>query len=88
MDPIFAQIQTVVDRYDELNQMLADPDVMADSQNYMKLSKEAGQIRETVETYQRYQGVVSGIEEAESMLGDPEMDDLAKEDLATLKPEK
>lgn len=88
MDPIFAQIQTVVDRYDELNQMLADPDVMADSQNYMKLSKEAGQIRETVETYQRYQSVVSGIEEAESMLGDPEMDDLAKEDLATLKPEK
>ncbi|MCK8627878.1 peptide chain release factor 1 [Fructobacillus cardui] len=88
MDPIFSQLQAVVDHYDELNQMLADPEVMSDSKNYMALSKEAGGIRETVETFKRYQQVVNDLLEAEELLGDAEMGELAKEDLATLKPEK
>lgn len=88
MDPIFQQLQAVVDRYDELNQMLADPAVMGDSQHYMELSKEAGSIRSTVETYKRYEKVIDGLQEAQALLGDPEMGDLAKEDLAALKPEK
>ncbi|MDF7637481.1 peptide chain release factor 1 [Leuconostocaceae bacterium ESL0958] len=88
MAPIFAQLQTVVDRYDELNQMLADPEVMNDSQNYMQLSKEAGSIRETVATFQEYEQVMEGIAAAEEMLGDAEMGDLAKEDLATLRPQQ
>ncbi|CAK8054566.1 peptide chain release factor 1 [Eupransor demetentiae] len=88
MDPIFQQLQAVVDRYDELNQMLADPAVMGDSQHYMELSKEAGSIRSTVETFKRYEKVIDGLQEAQTLLGDPEMGDLAKEDLAALKPEK
>lgn len=88
MDPIFEQLQAVVDRYDELNQMLADPAVMDDSNRYMELSKEAGGIRETVETFQRYQKVVAEWQDAHELLGDSEMADLAKEDIAQLKPEK
>ncbi|MDF7627300.1 peptide chain release factor 1 [Lactobacillaceae bacterium L1_55_11] len=88
MDPIFEQLQTVVDRYDELNQMLADPAVMDDSNRYMELSKEAGSIRETVETFQQYQQVIQEWEDAHELLGDSEMADLAKEDIAELKPKK
>jgi len=33
MNPIFQQLQTVVDRYDELNEQLADPEVMNDGQH-------------------------------------------------------
>ena len=42
MNPIFQSLQTVVDRYDELNEQLADPEVASDGQKYMALSKEAG----------------------------------------------
>ncbi|CAH1852347.1 peptide chain release factor 1 [Convivina praedatoris] len=88
MDNIFAQLQTVVDRYDELNQMLADPEVMNDSQNYMALSKEAGGLRETVEKFKEYERVVQEIADAQELLADDEMADLAKEDLAQLRPKK
>ncbi len=88
MDPIFQSLQTVVDRYDELNEQLADPDVAGDGQQYMALLKEAGEMRETVEVYTHYQQVMQGISDAEDMLDDAEMAPLAKEDLNTLKPEK
>ena len=86
MDPIFQSLQTVVDRYDELNEQLADPEVASDGQKYMALSKEAGEMRETVEVYTRYQQVIQEIQEAEELLDDAEMAPLAKEDLADLKP--
>ena len=58
------------------------------AKKYMALSKEAGEMRETVEVYTRYQQVVQEIQEAEDLLDDAEMAPLAKEDLADLKPEK
>ncbi|MBZ6010314.1 peptide chain release factor 1 [Leuconostoc gelidum] len=88
MDPIFQSLQTVVDRYDELNEQLADPDVAGDGQQYMALLKEAGEMRETVAVYTHYKQVMQGISDAEGMLDDAEMAPLAKEDLNTLKPEK
>ena len=88
MDPIFQSLQTVVDRYDELNEQLADPEIAGDGQKYMALSKEAGEMRETVETYLHYQQVLQDIADAEDLLDDAEMAPLAKEDLNTLKPEK
>ena len=48
---IFDKLQAVADRYDELNELISDPEVIADSQRFMKLSKEEGSLRETVEKY-------------------------------------
>ena len=53
MDKIFDKLQAVVDRYDELNEMISDPEVIADTPRFMKLSKEEGQLRETVEKYKQ-----------------------------------
>lgn len=39
---IFDKLQAVADRYDELNELISDPEVIADSQRFMKLSKEEG----------------------------------------------
>ena len=88
MDPIFQSLQTVVDRYDELNEQLADPEVAGDGQKYMALLKEAGEMRDTVAAYTRYKQVIQEIQDAEDMLDDDELAPLAKEDLNTLRPEK
>lgn len=42
MEEIFDKLQAVADRYDELNELISDPEVIADSQRFMKLSKEEG----------------------------------------------
>ncbi|MCF1584934.1 peptide chain release factor 1 [Tetragenococcus koreensis] len=70
---------------------MSDPDVIADTNRFMKLSKEEADLRETVQVYQRYKKVEEDISEDEEMLSenlDEEMSDLAKEELAELKKEK
>ena len=57
MEEIFDKLQAVADRYDELNELISDPEVIADSQRFMKLSKEEGSLRETVEKYNQYKNL-------------------------------
>ncbi|KAF0508789.1 peptide chain release factor 1 [Pediococcus acidilactici] len=88
---IMDKVQAVADRYDELSELLADPEVLADSQRYQELSKEEGEIRETVEKYREYRKVVDSIAENEELQReklDPEMDSLVKAELADLCDQK
>ncbi|MBU3852096.1 MAG: peptide chain release factor 1 [Candidatus Paralactobacillus gallistercoris] len=91
MDKIFEQLQGVVDRYDELQELMSDPDVIADTKRYMELSKEEGSIREVVSKYKHYRQVVKDIADSEEVLRetkDPDLEELAKDDLANLTKEK
>ena len=45
MEEIFDKLQAVADRYDELNELISDPEVIADTARFMKLSKEEGSLR-------------------------------------------
>ena len=92
MDEIFEKVQSVVDRYDEVSEMISDPDVIADTKRFLALSKEEGSLRETVETFKHYKQVVESIEENEEILreeaNDSELEELAKEELKDLRVEK
>ncbi|MFJ6961325.1 peptide chain release factor 1 [Lactiplantibacillus plantarum] len=91
MDKFFYKLQAVADRYEELGELLSDPEVISDSQRFMKLSKEMGNIRETVEKYNHYKEVTSQIEENDELLHeklDDEMNAMVKDDLKNLNAEK
>lgn len=91
MDKFFDKLQAVADRYEELGELLSDPEVISDSQRFMKLSKEMGNIRETVEKYNHYKEVTSQIEENDELLHeklDDEMNAMVKDDLRNLNAEK
>ncbi|WP_165850465.1 peptide chain release factor 1 [Lactiplantibacillus plantarum] len=91
MDKFFDKLQAVADRYEELGELLSDPEVISDSQRFMKLSKEMGNIRETVEKYNLYKEVTSQIEENDELLHeklDDEMNAMVKDDLKNLNAEK
>ena len=88
---MFDQLQALEDRYEELGELLSDPDVISDTKRFMELSKEEASTRETVEAYRRYKQVVSGIAEDEELLreeSDSDILEMAKEELAELKKEK
>ena len=88
---MYDQLQAIEDRYEELGELLSDPEVISDTQRFMQLSKEEANTRDTVETYRRYKKVVEGISDAEELLGenlDAEMAEMAKEELSDLKKEK
>ena len=66
---MYDQLQAIEDRYEELGELLSDPDVVSDTKRFMELSKEEANTRETVATYRRYKEVVQGIADAEELLG-------------------
>lgn len=91
MDEIFDKLQSVADRYDELNELISDPDIIADTQKFMKLSKEEGSLRETVEKYNEYKKITQQVSDDEELLReklDPEMEELTKEELAESKAQQ
>lgn len=91
MDEMFDRLQALVDRYDELNELISDPEVIADTQRFMALSKEEADLRETVEVYHQYQKITEQINEDNDMLHeklDADMEEVVKEELKELEPEK
>lgn len=91
MDKLFDRLQMLADRYEELGELLSDPDVIADSKRFMELSKEMADLRETVEKYEKYKQIVQQIKDDEEMLSaglDDEMAAMVKEELSDSKNEK
>ncbi|MDR0691395.1 MAG: peptide chain release factor 1 [Streptococcaceae bacterium] len=88
---MYDQLQAIEDRYEELSELLSDPEVIADTKRFLALSKEEASIRETVEVYRHYKKIVQQIKDAEELLSeslDAEMLEMAKEELSEGKTEK
>ena len=51
---MFAKLDAIAARYDELGELLSRPETLADMQEYKKLSRERSETEELVETYRAY----------------------------------
>lgn len=89
---IYDQLQAVEDRYEELGELLSDPEVVSDTKRFMELSREEANTRETVTAYREYKQVIQSISDAEEMIkeasGDPDLEEMAKEELKESKAAK
>ncbi|MEA4902731.1 peptide chain release factor 1 [Desulfitobacterium sp.] len=68
-------------RYDELTQLLSDPEVIANQEEWQKHAKAQAGMTAIVEAYREYQGVLKNLEDTESLLGeqlDPELKEMAE----------
>ena len=75
---MFDKLELVEKRYDELTQMISDPEVIANQTEWQKLMKEHASIEEVVQKYREYKKVKQDMEEAKEMMHDPEMKELAE----------
>ena len=75
---MFDKLELVEKRYDELTQMISDPEVIANQTEWQKLMKEHASIEEVVQKYREYKKVKQDMEEAKEMMQDPEMKELAE----------
>ena len=71
-------------RYEELSELLADPQVIADQNRWRTLMKESADLAPIVEAVGRLRAAANDEKEAHELLGedDPEMLELAKQQLA------
>jgi peptide chain release factor 1 len=77
-----------LDRFRELERLLADPAVVTDHQRYAQLAKEHGSLAKSVRPYLEYQRLTEDAKQAEAMLAaetDSDMRAYAEEELAGLK---
>lgn len=85
---MFDRLAAVEDRYEKLNELLSDPDVVSDPKKLREYSKEQSAIQETVQTYREYKQVKEELQDAKLLLEDKldaEMRELVKEEVASLE---
>ncbi len=88
------KLEQVSDRFQEITALLSEPSVQSDQNQFRNLSREYAQVEPLVETYRRFTETEAAIDAARQMLDDPEMAELAQEELddashrlAELEPE-
>lgn len=75
---MFEKLEAVETRYEELTKLIADPEVIANQAEWRKLMKEHASIEDVVLKFREYKKVKQEMEEAEELLSDPEMKELAE----------
>ena len=80
------KLQPFIDRHNEISELLSSPDIASDINRMTELSKEQSGLNELVEKAKTYIETANAIEENKELLGDPELGDLAKEELSELEP--
>jgi peptide chain release factor 1 len=87
---MFASLEDVVDRFQEVEGLLSDPAVISDQKRYRELTKEHADLTEVVGVYSKYKQVCSDIEGNRELLqdSDPEMKELAKAELPELEEQQ
>ncbi|EKH2151212.1 peptide chain release factor 1 [Staphylococcus pseudintermedius] len=87
---MFDQLDIVEERYEQLNELLSDPEVVSDSNLLRKYSKEQSELQKTVEVYRQYKQVKEDAEEIELMLAETDDADeveMLQEEASALKAE-
>ena len=82
------RLEATLEKYQYLENELTKPDVLSDIKKTREYSKEMSSIEDIVNCYKKYKKVLEGIEQAKEMLKDPEIGEMAKEELKSLEEEK
>ncbi|WP_411768341.1 peptide chain release factor 1 [Winogradskyella sp. A3E31] len=84
------KIQIVKQRFDEVNDLIIQPDIITDQKRYVKLNKEYKDLKQIVDKGEVYKELLDNISEAEEIIADgsdPEMVEMAKMQLEEAKEE-
>jgi len=72
------KLEAVEARFEELNKLISDPEVITDQNAFKKYMKEQSGLVDVVEKYREYKRVKQNMGDAEEMMSDPEMKEMAE----------
>ncbi len=79
------RLDQMLDRFEEVTALLSDPDTISDNKKFRELSMEHSDLSEITEIWQRYRQAEDDLATAEEMLADPDMKEMAQEEIQTAK---
>lgn len=85
---MFEKFDWMLARYQELSEAVSQPEIIADQARWQRLLKEHAALEPAVEAYRAYQKTLSDLAEAREMLSQPDMAELAQDEVNRLEAEK
>ncbi|GIA57084.1 peptide chain release factor RF-1 [Vibrio cholerae] len=84
---ILSKLESLVERYEEVQHLLGDPTVIGDQNKFRALSKEYSQLEEITQCFQAYQQAKEDLVAAEEMAqeDDAEMREMAQDEIKAAK---
>lgn len=85
------RLEDIKHRFEEVGQLLVQPDTMADIKKYSQLNKEYKDLEKIVIKYDAYQNILSNIKNAKDVVAkekDEDFREMAKAELDELEPQK
>src|SRR5437773_1700970 len=86
-DRVQNKLDSIQQRYVQLEDMMADPEISTDPKRLMEIARERAELTELVEVYRRYKDIDRHIIEAEELreAPDPDIAQMAREELEDLQ---
>ena len=85
------KLEALKRRFEEVAELIVQPDAMADMKKYTTLTKEYKSLDKIVTHYKKYKEILSNLDSAKNVLNnekDPEFREMAKAELEELNPQK
>ncbi|HVI54582.1 MAG TPA: peptide chain release factor 1 [Luteibacter sp.] len=79
------KLEALAERHEEIGRLLAQPDVLADSQRFRDLSREYAQLEPVTLSLREHDTAERELTESRAMLDDPEMREMAADDIARVE---
>ena len=81
------KLKTIINRHNELADLMSQPDSMQDMKKFTKLAQEHSSLTDLVEESKKYINLFNQIKEDEEILNgdDPELKELVKEEISELR---
>ena len=79
------RLEATLEKYLYLESELTKPEVLSDIKKTREYSKEMASIEDIVNCYKKYKKVLEDIENTKEMLKDPDLGEIAKEELKALE---
>ncbi|WP_151172461.1 peptide chain release factor 1 [Pseudoalteromonas ruthenica] len=86
-ESVYRKLETLVERYEEVQALLSDPEVIGDQDRFRALSKEYAELEEVAKAFTGYQQAQEDVGTAQEMLkdSDPDMREMAQEEYKEAK---
>lgn len=82
---MFEKLIEIEKRFEEINKLLQDQEVISNTEKYIALTKEFSEISDIVEKFREYTKYKNQLNEAEELMKDPDMKELAQMDFEESK---
>ena len=85
MNTLLDKLNGLVARFEEVSTLITDPNVIADQQRYVRLTKEYKELEDLMAARKEYANLLSNLEESKDMLlheTDADMKEMAREEVA------